>query len=472
MYLVRIKILRTRSGIKAAVLLTVVAAFFFVSACSRQPSKFNLKTMTAYEVTRGDLSEVISISGNLKAGEERKLTFPATVAGAITEVSVGEGQKVDAGDVLVKVDDTKQKLSLDQAESALAQAQSALNTARINYQSALDSNHTTIQITQSNYDLAKKQISAAKDQVTAAQDALYYTEKQLIEAQNNYNEVVSYNDSQSWDTAAEKHTAELNEISARSSLAASEKEYIAAVDAVTTAQNSLKQAKESRDAAYWTMIQQQQAAAAQIKLTSEAINNAVAAHKSAEASVELAKISLSDTVLKAPFNGTISALTFKEGEQVGITSSINLVDISKLHVEALVDEIDVIKIKPGDEVDISVDAYPYELIRGVVTYIAPTSTDLQGVVSYLTKFDLKDYGDLILKPGMTASVDVEIIAAESVLYVPGDFIFNKDGKSYVKLLGEGDVIGEVEIQTGYASSENTEITSGLNVGDRIIKENK
>jgi hypothetical protein len=39
-------------------------------------------------------------------------------------------------------------------------------------------------------------------------------------------------------------------------------------------------------------------------------------------------------------------------------------------------------------------------------------------------------------------------------------------------LGEGDEIGEVEIQIGYASSENTEITSGLNKGDRIIKENK
>ncbi|MCL5987102.1 MAG: biotin/lipoyl-binding protein [Actinobacteria bacterium] len=269
--------MRTRNEIKAAVLLIVVAAFFFASSCARQPSKFNPKTMNTYEVTRGDLSEVISISGNLKEGDERKLSFPATVSGRIVEVDVEEGQKVGAGEVLVRVDDAKQQLSLDQAEAALSQAQSSVNTARINYQAALDSNHTTVQITASNYELSKKQVSAARNQLSAAQDSLYYTKKQLIEAQNYYNEVLRYNNSQTWDTEAEKHAAELNEINARASLAASEKSYIAALDAITSAQDSLAQAKKSRDASYYSMIEQQQSSEAQIKLTSIAIDSALAA---------------------------------------------------------------------------------------------------------------------------------------------------------------------------------------------------
>jgi multidrug efflux pump subunit AcrA (membrane-fusion protein) len=73
---------------------------------------------------------------------------------------------------------------------------------------------------------------------------------------------------------------------------------------------------------------------------------------------------------------------------------------------------------------------------------------------------------------MTVSIDVEIISAQSVLYVLSNFIYEKDGKSYVKLLGEDNLIKEVEIQTGYVSYDSTEVISGLNEGDKIIKENK
>ncbi|MCL5987103.1 MAG: efflux RND transporter periplasmic adaptor subunit [Actinobacteria bacterium] len=173
-----------------------------------------------------------------------------------------------------------------------------------------------------------------------------------------------------------------------------------------------------------------------------------------------------------PVSGIISDLSFRAGEQVSISSYVSIVDLSRLHIEALVDEIDVVKLKIGDEVDISFDAYPADLIGGIATYIAPTSTDLQGVITYLVKFELEGYGELALKPGMTANVDVSITTATGVLSVPNDAILDRDGKSYVKLLGDDDRIIDVEVKTGYVSVDNTEITSGLTEGDRVVKDIK
>lgn len=149
----------------------------------------------------------------------------------------------------------------------------------------------------------------------------------------------------------------------------------------------------------------------------------------ARSSVETAQDDLSKTVYSAPTAGVISKLNVKLGEIV-ITGTMNnpgtvimtIADLSRMQVEAEVDETDVVAIKPGQEVRITVDAMPDTAFKGIVTTIAASAQAgvTQGAET-ATNFLVKTlFSDDIpsLRPGMTADVEVTTARHDSALTVP------------------------------------------------------
>jgi len=191
----------------------------------------------------------------------------------------------------------------------------------------------------------------------------------------------------------------------------------------------------------------------------------------ANVALEMAENEFMDSRLVAPIDGLVTFIHGKVGQNVSLSEtalkSFLTIQSDNLIVEANVPETDVSKIKPGDEVEMTIDAFDFtEKFQGKVVYIDPAETIIQGVVYYQIKtiFELKDER---LKSGMTTNLDIITAEKEDVLVIPTRAIRYEDSIRYVDVLNNG-ASEKVIITTGLESDQYAEVTSGLREGDKII----
>jgi HlyD family secretion protein len=177
----------------------------------------------------------------------------------------------------------------------------------------------------------------------------------------------------------------------------------------------------------------------------------------------------------APASGTVIAVEIEEGEIVTSgamsyssgTTLMTIADLTKMQIKAGVNEVDVGKIRPNQDVVIDVDAYPSLKYHGVITHIAPAARDQEGVRIFDVDIDIAD-SDERLRPGMTANVEIQGDRREHVLTVPIEAAFKKDGRYVVYVFdGSADEPVEREVVTGLSNISKVEIVSGLKEGDVV-----
>jgi HlyD family secretion protein len=147
-----------------------------------------------------------------------------------------------------------------------------------------------------------------------------------------------------------------------------------------------------------------------------------AALKSAEASLDRAKINLAYATIFAPISGVVINRAVNVGQTVAASFSSPTLytianDLSKMQVQATVDESDIGRISIGQQATFSVDAYPDEKFTGIVSQIRLAPVSIQNVVNYTVIIDVNN-DQLKLMPGMTANVRVEVADGRDVLRVP------------------------------------------------------
>lgn len=126
----------------------------------------------------------------------------------------------------------------------------------------------------------------------------------------------------------------------------------------------------------------------------------------AEAALEGARINRERAELVAPYDGVIAAVNIDPGDPSSVGGpAIQIVDMSKLKVDANISDIDIAKVQVGQKVEVYVDALPEKVFTGKVTYIAPTATVTGNIRTYVVRIELDDQSNL--RDGM--SVRVEII---------------------------------------------------------------
>jgi len=163
---------------------------------------------------------------------------------------------------------------------------------------------------------------------------------------------------------------------------------------------------------------------AQASLSSQqaTVAQAQAAVTQSQASVNQNKVNLQHTIITAPIDGIITQRSVDVGQTVAAslqspTLFIIAADLTKMQVNANIDEADVGRIRPGQHVTFHVDAYPTETFEGTVSQIRLQPVVVQNVTTYGTVIDVPN-PQLKLKPGMTATVKVEIAKRTDVLRVP------------------------------------------------------
>jgi HlyD family secretion protein len=179
----------------------------------------------------------------------------------------------------------------------------------------------------------------------------------------------------------------------------------------------------------------------------------------------------------APASGTVINMEIEEGEivtsgTVSYTSGTTLMtiaDLSAMQIKAGVNEVDIGKIRDGQDVAIDVDAYPGVRFHGVITHLAPAARDDQGVKIFDVEIDITD-SDQRLRPNMTANIEIQGDHHEGVLTVPIETAFKKQGQ-YVVYVFDGSANEPVErvVVTGISNIEKVEIVSGLKEGEIVAR---
>jgi len=208
------------------------------------------------------------------------------------------------------------------------------------------------------------------------------------------------------------------------------------------------------------------------------VTSADATIRQAQSAVDAAELNLSKTVIKSPIDGVVVSRNVDVGQTVSANMSaptlfILAADLSKMQVEASIDESDVGRVKQGEPVSFHVDAFPSETFVGQVLQVRLNPTVDSDVVTYTAIIDAPN-DRLQLKPGMTALVSIEVARRDNVLRVPAAALHFKPtpdvlarfggtdapvetGKSNTVWTFSSRTLAPVTVTTGITDSVDTEI---------------
>ncbi len=181
------------------------------------------------------------------------------------------------------------------------------------------------------------------------------------------------------------------------------------------------------------------AAAVAVRLAEAQLRSAEAQVVQAQASLNQNRVNLDHTVIRAPIDGIVISRAVDVGQTVAASMSAPTLfviaqDLTRMQASAAIDESDVGLVRPEQPVTFTVDAYPGETFAGEVSQLRLQPTVVQNVVTYTAMIDVPN-PDLKLKPGMTASVVVEVARRDNVLRIPAPALRFKPSADLLAAIG-------------------------------------
>ncbi len=240
---------------------------------------------------------------------------------------------------------------------------------------------------------------------------------------------------------------------------------------------------DSAKASYEVAIAQRNAQQAQFDADNQSLKAALAQVRQWEQAVNLAKVNLERTRIRSPIDGIVISRNVDAGQTVAATLQSPTLfvianDLKKMRLIANVSEADIGIVRTGQTAIFTVDAYPEKNFNGSVDEIRLSPNVVQNVVTYEVLINV-DNEELLLKPGMTATVYIYAIKKENVLRIPNTaLIFRpKDLKenpqtlegTVVWILKNGKTPVPVTIKTGISDDMYTEVISGdIREGNDVV----
>lgn len=168
----------------------------------------------------------------------------------------------------------------------------------------------------------------------------------------------------------------------------------------------------------------------------------------------------------APLAGQISGLTTLVGDNVSQNQQVfRVADYSAMQVTISVDELDIAKVKVDQKAEITLDAVSDKKYTGKVTNVDPEGNFKNDIATFNVTVALDSAEGLMA--GMNANVSVVVDEKNDVLWVPAQAVQTRQEKTYVQQLVNNQPVAK-EVQIGLKTSQQVEIVSGLNEGDKVI----
>jgi len=383
---------------------------------------------TTAAVELGPIRQVVSSTGRVVANLDVDIKCKAS--GEIIKLPYDVSDSVKKGDLLLELDPVDQQRILTQAEVALSASKARLEVAKQNLAVAERTLVTDRRRAEAN--LTSAEARAADAQAKAEREKVLLASK--LASQEEYDTA---------ETAAVQATGDLEGAKVK-------------MDELKTQESALE-------------LQRQQVKLAESEVASDNISYSVAQDR------------LADTKVVAPMDGVVSARNVQTGQIIasavsnvaGGTTVLTLSDLSHIYVLASVDESYIGEVTVGQRATITADAYPGKRFRGEVVRIATKGANLSNVVTFEVKIEVMGEDKALLKPEMTANVDVICAEKKDALLVPVDAVTVKGGK-HVVTLAAGKANGadpkgeEKQVEIGITDGQKTEIVSGLKEGDTVV----
>lgn len=270
------------------------------------------------------------------------------------------------------------------------------------------------------------------------------------------------------------------------------------------AQANLQKAQADQQLAKLKSLPATMTSDADIAIAQKSVTAAKASITAAAASLATAKASVANaehayseatrkaalTVVYAPSDGVVTALSVASGGSVssggggassagasmgaasasaslGSGAPVVISDLSELKVRVGVNEVDISRLKIGQEATVVLDAVTGLTVDGKVTWISPNGVSTQGVVTYDVDVELNSQ-DERLRPDMTASVLITTETKKDVVVVPSAAVKVDGAQRYVDVLASDGTTSRVDIEIGVTSDLKTEVVSGLDAGATVV----
>ena len=393
--------------------------YLFPSNGSEEPQKPVFKTS---EILHGDLLIKISATGIVEPNF--KVEVKSKASGEVLSFPFEEGDHVKKGALLLQLDKSDEKRNVAKARTELASSSAKLKKAETALLLQKTKYDTDIKSSQSEIETALANLKESEDKLKR-QSELF--EKKFVSQE-------------SLDTA--KTLFKVNQ------------------EKLVQAQTRHQAAKDSIH---------------DITMKENEIELVLSEVKRSDIAVDEAEERLDETEIFAPINGVIIEKLVEEGQIIasgisnvsGGTAIATIADISRLFIIADIDETDIGSVKIGHAVQITADAFPNEVFKGKITRIAPQGVIDNSITIFKAKIEIKGTGKILLKPMMSANIDIVTHQVKDTVYVTRAGI-RKDEEGEFAVILKNDQPEKVRIKTGIKNPIHIQIISGLNPDEEVI----
>ena len=393
------------TGSKTAVtVLSIILAGTLLAGCGGKSDIAEKPEYQLVPVQRGDLAVEVTATGNLLYAYEEALSFG--VPGTIDEVLVEEGDEVEEGQLLARLDSAS-TISLEKAE---AQARINLRNAEDNLEEVRNPSAVVAALDVAQAELAVVNagiaLVTARDNLEKALDP--YTESDIIQA-----ELTVINAEVALDAA--RHAFELAENTYNGNPTVpqwitdyerKQRQLALAEFDLTEAEENLAEMQAGADASEVEQKQKLLAVAeadiARAEETLAETQDDALLPEPDSLDVELQQIEVSSArtaldeaierlemdTIAAPFAGIVTSVNMEAGQAVNAGTVIVLTDSTRFEATMLVNEIDIMNVQVGALASVEIDALSGFVFPATVTSVSPTAASQQGVVNYRVKAEL------------------------------------------------------------------------------------
>lgn len=274
-----------------------------------------------------------------------------------------------------------------------------------------------------------------------------------------------------------KVTARLKEVRFKENQIVKAGQIVATLDS-TTLQTTLEQAKYkvTNTEAKYKRLQYLNSIGAK---SDADLEDALLDYQTAVSNYEGTQANVNDTIIVSPMDGVVIGEPKTVGTMItaGVTSPtviMTVADMSNKQINAKVDETDIGKVKVGQKATFTVDAYTGKTFTATVANISQTdvgstwssSTSTTTVIYYSVTLNIDDPENL-LKPAMTARVNINIAEKNDVLMIPLSALKTNNNGQYVVVVTPDGKTENRNVTVGLYSDDKVEITDGLSEGDTL-----
>ena len=408
---------KTLVFVGVALLLTWLYLFPFNG--SEEPPKPVFKTS---EILRGDLSIKISATGIVEPNF--KVEVKSKASGEVLSFPFEEGDHVKKGALLLQLDKSDEKRNVAKARTELSSSSAKLKKAE-----------TALLLQKTKYD---SDIKSSQSEIETALANLKESEDKLKRQSELF---------------GKKFVSQESLDRAKTLFKVNQENLIQAQTRLQTAKDSIHDITMKKN---------------EIELVqSEVIRSGIAMAEVEER--------LDETEIFAPIDGVIIEKLVEEGQIIasgisnvsGGTAIATIADMSRLFIIADIDETDIGSVKIGHAVRITADAFPNKIFKGKVTRIAPQGVIDNSITIFKAKIEVQGTGKTLLKPMMSANIDIVTRQIKDTVYVTRAGI-RKDEEGEFAVILKNDQPEKVRVKTGIKNPIHVQIISGLNPDDEVI----